>query len=339
MREEIGSEFWSVPTANHKNTIFPLNTKWFISGRAALSFIIQDILAANKISNVALPSWCCESMIIPFLNEGIEVSFYPISVLDGKLFSDCSALSAEAVLVMDYFGYHFGTILPAEYDGIVIRDLTHSLFRKKESDSFDYAFGSLRKWAGFWTGGFAISSKWNISVPIETADEKYVSIRAKAMGKKIDYLHGKTDSKDYLSEFSEGEAFLDTYPIQTAVQRDINCAEFFDAIAVRESRRKNAAILLEGIRNLALFPVISDDDCPLFVPILVPDGKRDALRKYLINNEIYCPIHWPVSKYHKLDKAEQYLYENELSLVCDQRYTEEDMHRMVDTINRFWKDG
>ena len=94
---------------------------------------------------------------------------------------------------------------------------------------------------------------------------------------------------------------------------------------------------------------MKEEDCPMFVPVLVPDGKRNELRRHLINNEIYCPVHWPVSEYHKSadymdvnhklsDKTET-IYANELSLVCDQRYTEDDMNRMVDVIQEFWKEG
>ena len=77
----------------------------------------------------------------------------------------------------------------------------------------------------------------------------------------------------------------------------------------------------------------------MFVPVLVPDGKRDALRQYLMQNEIYCPIHWPISDLHRLDKRTGQIYENELSLVCDQRYSQEDMYHMVTLINRFWKEA
>ena len=73
----------------------------------------------------------------------------------------------------------------------------------------------------------------------------------------------------------------------------------------------------------------------MFVPVLVPYGKRDELRKYLIENEIYCPVHWPESKYHKLDERTEYIYQNELSLVCDQRYTESDMNRIVEVIKTY----
>ena len=59
------------------------------------------------------------------------------------------------------------------------------------------------------------------------------------------------------------------------------------------------------------------------------------LRRYLIDKEIYCPVHWPLSSYHDIDKSSRKIYEDELSLVCDQRYSEVDMQRMVDEIRMF----
>ncbi|NBH32795.1 hypothetical protein D3Z58_04330 [Clostridiaceae bacterium] len=48
------------------------------------------------------------------------------------------------------------------------------------------------------------------------------------------------------------------------------------------------------------FKDMRDTDCSLFVPVLVPNGKRDRLRRYLIENEIYCLVHWMISEYHRL---------------------------------------
>ena len=40
---------------------------------------------------------------------------------------------------------------------------------------------------------------------------------------------------------------------------------------------------------------------------------------------IYCPIHWPKPQMG----GSSALFDTELSLVCDQRYTEKDMQRMI----------
>ena len=65
----------------------------------------------------------------------------------------------------------------------------------------------------------------------------------------------------------------------------------------------------------------------MFVPIIVPNGKRDALRRHLIRNEIYCPVHWP-----RPEGCVSNLYDGELSLICDQRYGIEDMDRLISTL-------
>ena len=77
------------------------------------------------------------------------------------------------------------------------------------------------------------------------------------------------------------------------------------------------------------------NDCPLFVPVIIKNGKRDALKNYLLENQIYSPVHWPVSKFHKLKKEEKNIYDNELSIVCDQRYDKDDMQRILNVITNF----
>ena len=71
----------------------------------------------------------------------------------------------------------------------------------------------------------------------------------------------------------------------------------------------------------------------MFVPIIVEN--RDKLRKYLIDKKIYCPVHWPLSNYHKIKVNDQEIYQNELSLICDQRYNLDDMKYIVDVIKEF----
>lgn len=325
MRTEIGSEFWNVP-AGQPNGLFGADTKWFLSGRSAL----KAILSQAKIRKAALPSWCCDSMIKPFLEAGIEVSFYPVYVENG-LVQDLSDVDADGILIMDYFGYT-GQANLSGYDGTVIRDVTHSLLSKTYDDA-RYYFGSLRKWAGFWTGGYG----WGFDFDTPTADSGYISQRREAMEEKSQYIGGKTEDKGYLERFAQAEDFLETAPIMAADDRDIALAKALDTAFIKKRRRENAKRLLEAFSNIAVFPQIGEQDCPMFVPILVPDGQRDALRRYLIQNEIYCPVHWPVSEYHRLDERSGALYTQELSLVCDQRYTPQDMDRIINAIKEFWK--
>lgn len=327
---EIGSEFWDIPICDGSNFLFPPDTVWYLSGRSAQQQIISDIKSKHNVKRAALPSWCCESMIIPFVRSGIEVQFYSIYIENGQLVRDLSSVAdCDILLLMDYFGYAFKDSFSG-YPGIVIRDVTHSIFSKSYNDA-DYYFGSLRKWAGFWTGGYA----WGFDGSALPTDREYVSLRRRAMENKSQYINGATSSKEYLLEFSEAEEYLEHCLPAGAGERDIQMAGKIDIVYLIEQRRKNAFKLLSELSDVAIFPEINDFECPMFVPVMVPNGERDQLRQHLIKQEIYCPVHWMLTQYHNPDKRTMDIFNNELSIVCDQRYDENHMDRIIKAIHEF----
>ena len=318
MRREIGSEFWDIPIAE-KNNLFPENTCWFVSGRSALKAIIRD----GKFSSVAIPDWCCESMIEPFLDEGVAVSFYP--AFDKEICTD-----AEAVFVIDYFGYTQNNRLN-NFGGIVIRDITHSLFSSARNDA-DYYFGSLRKWAGFATGGFAWGFKSPISYEGEFPD--FIRLKKTAMTDKKAYINEETDVADYSDNYAVAEDMLEHVGVFPADSDEVEISSKLDADFIKTRRRENAKILLDAFGDIAIFPELKDDDCPLFVPIKVKE--RNELRAHLTQKEIFCPFHWPKSSYHtEVSPETEEVYNCEVSLVCDQRYDETHMNRIVKEIRSF----
>jgi len=329
---EIGSEFWEAPIGK-RNSLFSENTQWFLSGRSALKAIISELC---ELHTVAIPSWCCDSMVKPFIEAGFKVCFYPVYWHDGLI--QKMDLNCDVLFIMDYFGYTGKRPDLTGYSGTVIRDITHSLFSSIYSDA-DFYFGSLRKWCGVWTGGYAWSKDGHRLRTEFMNDSEYVSLRKKAMRQKAEYIAGMRNDKGYLKVFDEAEESLEAVSIAPAADRDIQIARKLDVETIRNRRRTNAEVLRSAFSDWLIFPELSSNDVPMFVPILVPNGKRNELRSYLINNSIYCPVHWSLSDYHRLNKKEQFIYANELSLVCDQRYTLEDMNRMVDTINSFSKEA
>ena len=73
---------------------------------------------------------------------------------------------------------------------------------------------------------------------------------------------------------------------------------------------------------------------PVFNPTTI--GELCLLRKYLIEQQIYCPVHWPISNLHQISERAKEIYHIELSLVCDQRYGKSDMDRMAKALNNFF---
>lgn len=334
---EIGSEFWNVPTIKYDNGVFHNSPQWFLSGRSALQSIIKELVDCKSVS---LPSWCCDSMIKPFIDAGMTVSFYPV-YWNKELIQEVDT-NSDVILLMEYFGYDNPVSVSASFSGIVIRDVTHSVFSNSFEDA-DYYFGSLRKWCGIWTGGFAWANDGHPLSVSNLSSKDYVELREKAMHEKAKYIadtktYTANHDKRYLNLFSEAETILDNVGEEAAIERDIYMALHLDVETMKTKRRSNAAILMEAFKDWLLFPELKYNDCPLFVPILIPEGKRNELKQYLINNKIYCPVHWPLSSYHDIEDCERFVYDNELSLVCDQRYDKNDMVRIVEAINDFWKD-
>lgn len=333
IKTEIGSEFWDVPIINQQNNLFSEPTQWYLSGRSALQAIVNEMKEARSVS---LPSWCCDSMIKPFVDAGIEVHFYPVYWSEGQLIQEWS-FDSDAIFLIDYFGYTGNTPDLSGFKGTIIRDVTHSIFSTTFSDA-DYYFGSLRKWCGVWTGGYVWAKDGHKLHTEAPCDSKYVPLRENAMQQKAEYIGGQREDKEYLQVFDEAEELLENVGTFPAADRDVEIAKKIDIETIKRRRQANAEVLRSAFHDWLIFPEMLASDVPMFVPVLVPIGKRNELSHYLIKNEIYCPIHWPLSEYHRLDEKTIYIYQNELSLVCDQRYTEDDMYRMVETIKEYMEE-
>lgn len=148
--------------------------------------------------------------------------------------------------------------------------------------------------------------------------------------------------KAFLTLFDEAEQMLDKdyrgYGCGQEIQEQI---EHLDIAKIKKNRQENAAFLCEKLRFCKdielLYKAVKQDTCPVFVPIIVKKHQRDPLRAFLIQQNIYCPIHWPISPMHKLNVGTEALYKNTLSLVCDQRYEIEDMTSIVNAIIQFFE--
>lgn len=333
---EIGSEFWCVQITDKRNQIFPETTQWYLSGRSALQAIVKEL---KWVKTVSIPSWCCDSIIKPFADAGIAINFYP--VFEKGHFVQEINTDSDVLFIMDYFGYT-GSI--THKHSCTIRDMTHSIFSAKYADA-DYYFGSLRKWCGVWTGGYVWTEDGHRLLVENTDGRDYVRLRKRAMGLKNNYINNYTDSKGryvtdkgYLKIYNEAEKLLDNAGIISAADRDVFVAERLDSEFIKQRRRENAKILMDAFPEMLVIHQFNEMDCPMFVPIFVPDGKRDKLRSFLTKHDIYCPVHWPMSHYHCCDEITKELCENELSLVCDQRYSKEDMYRMVEIMKTFLKE-
>ena len=71
----------------------------------------------------------------------------------------------------------------------------------------------------------------------------------------------------------------------------------------------------------------------LFVPIWLED--RNKVRKQMFQQQIFCPVHWPLEGMNVQKGAE--MAEHEMSIIIDQRYTNKDMDFILNTLEKALK--
>lgn len=350
IRNEIGSEFWTNSPLSQSRNRFPINIRFSLTGRTALVHILEDILFNRKVKTALLPDYLCHTMIIPFLEKNIKCYFYHIIFHDGEFqhIIEQNQLNVDIMLIMDYFGFRSFTkesmINKAlERNIIIIEDMTHSVMSNLSlKTNADYSFASLRKWTGIPAG--AILHK-NVSFNIpdsEMINDDYIRLREKGFKAKKEYMNtvGPKEKK-HLLLFDEAEKKLDeNYFDYTLPQKYIRLLHHLDYQYICDKRKQNGSYLIENLKEFVWiqFPRLQLLETPLFIPIFLETNMRDSLRKKLIENNIFCPTHWPNSKFHSITTD---LVDNELSLVCDQRYSIKEMERIIETIKEceaeFWK--
>ncbi len=355
---EIGSEFWlfDLPKKHLDGSPFWIrswgNNILTSSGRGALTLLLEKIEERILCNTALLPSYICSSIVAPFIENGYTCYYYDINQ---ELYSQKESVDfflKEPVGVFLHMGYYgFPTneslgeqIKQFKYNGtIIIEDITHTLFsqysRFKEND---YYIASLRKWTGLPSGGF-LAAKYNNIQDTLSVQSHFYNIRKKALLLKGQFIKSNIQElkQIYLDMFKEGEHILDSdlKPYLIDITSNTIIQEL-DVCSLIKKRRQNFLSLLEFTKKIdgieCIFDKLPNNICPFFFPIYVQKGRKDKLRKKLSKENIYCPVHWPIPEQINLDQSySKMIYDNIMSLPCDQRYGIEEMYKMVDFIRRF----
>lgn len=323
---EIGSEF----DLNFndlqitKNSIFnylkDYNSCFFDSGRSAIKSI------KIRKGKVLLPNYICDSVIDCFDNRNII--FYNV---DENFNIDINDLisklnNVKTLFIMHYFGcIQDRKILNRikkicdEKDILIIEDTTHGILSNKATIG-DYMVCSLRKWFPIARGGVVYSKnelKLKGKYRKDTDNTKLYGMVLKNM-----YLNGCIESKElFLDIFKKYENSIDTKK-EILYMSDLS-KYILSCINIKEikDKRTNNYFYLKDKLKIQPVNVIKDKECPFVY--LIRSEKRNELRKHLIENSIYCAVHWPNCS------------NNELSLTIDNRYSEKEMKYLVKTVNKF----
>lgn len=345
----IGGEFWydkkilSLSSANFEGS----NVVYLDGGQSAIEYIVRRLNAQDG-EVVLMPSYLCPEILNKFKLKKIQVEFYSINIdlsIDiESLKEKIEKFNVKAVLFIDYFGFFhsnetikFLTELKNK-NIILIEDAVQVLWFKKQ-DNFigDFVFNSYRKIFPV-DGSLVIDYKAEAKNILDEKEDKYKKVIHEARMLKTEYINGNNtvSEDDFLKKFELAEKmYYEKKDAGVMLLNSRNYLNKMDFDRIKEKRILNYNYLNKYFKkHKTVERVFEIDDLngvvPLFFPIVLKN--RDCIRSELRKRNIYCPVHWDITKETKLEnfKASQNLSKNMLSLPIDWRYEEDDMDVLIE---------
>lgn len=340
---EIGSEYWKFDgELNNDNKNFwniGNDVKFTLSGRTSIYYILKNILLKHNVQKVYMPSYSCSSMIQAFEDLGIEIEYYDVYYNEGLKYNIDFKQECDIFFAMNYFGYSQTNMEEyiqkfKEKGKIIIEDITHSILSKKRYSQYsDYLVASLRKWFPVSSGGLAVAMNSSFELELENRqNQQLINTKNKAMQNKKQYIENKEGTKEeFLNQYTESNKILENDYKDYSIDLDsLKIIMGIDLEKIKNQRKENVKTIYEKLKNILeirfLIDNYDEEDCLLFVPILINNETRNNLRNYLISKNVYLPIHWP------LEQKINNIFDKELSLVCDQRYKKEQIEEYINLL-------
>ena len=354
---EIGSIFEIDPRSlfvmpKEGSGVFPFegrqqwNFSYFNTGRAAIEALLFFLKEQGK-RKVWLPGYDCSSVLDSAKRAGVDIELYAV---DRNLNVDCTVFEKvqenDILYLVNFFGRPvsqstLGLIRETQKKKvIVIEDLTLGLLSSGNNVGFgDYVIGSVRKWLPITDGGFVASLNPLPEFKKEQASNDYTFYYFAAQIMKDSYLKDTTlDKQLFLDISNEGmKVLFSDYTIREMSSVAKRVTETTDLNMVASERFNNYKYLyqlLSNISELHLMVAPVEGMVPLGMVICIDD--RDNLFKYLIQNNIYCNIHWRENESTKQFEDADFLSKHCLTIPCDQRYNHEHMDYIYNTIKRYY---
>lgn len=326
------------------------NVFWFDSGRSALKHISSHL---KQDDEVLLPEFICESVSGCFLPE--KTGYYRINndfTVNVDDLKTKISHKTRLIFVMHYFGalQPWKSLqeirqLADQHNCVIVEDTTHSVFSQRSTIG-DYMVCSIRKWMPIPRGGVLYYHSDRKDLP--NADKLALTVpdypksndngRVYGMVLKDMYLHdGPNYNADYRKIFAASENRIDC---QTGIGMMSDFSRFIASCVSIESlkhrRRKNYDFLYHHLVQHGIRPAIafSASDIPLVYPLRV--CNRNSFRAYLMNQNIFCAVHWPFDNVQRVCRPFAIKNAEELiSLPIDQRYQDIHMRYLTEMILQY----
>lgn len=319
------------------NNILADGVATYSTGRAALYHIIKHAMEHHEVSQIMVPDYLCSSVLVPILKLGFIPVFYPINdnlEMKQEEFAQLY-MKGSLVIIINYFGLmditdQVNYVRELDEDAFVVEDDVQAYYEfEKPLGNLDARFTSLRKWFALPDGGLVKSRTSGMLTVVEPNTFHQYKVAGSILKtlRNPDYY----DDRIYLDLFEKGEDLIDADIEKGMSNITREHIKYTNTERISYMRTRNAQYLIDGLKNLNIAPILPlmEGKTPLFVPIWLED--RNKVRRAMFQQDVFCPVHWPLEGMPVKKGAE--MAEHELSLIVDQRYTTKDMDLILNIIS------
>ena len=344
MERYIGGEFWYDNKILYQVKQIEIGKAYFMSGGRASLQIICDYLKSIGINEILLPEYICPTVLDCFDYNNIKYDFYRISMHFKIDLDDLHIKSKEkdAILFITFFGFSFS---PGELSFIsnlkkagklIIEDNVQLAFNKNRIGNL--SFNSFRKFVPY-DGSFLYSD-----FPLDEFVKKHIlgkntripMIRDAREYKKRFIFNGIGEEAEALKKFKDAEVayYNDTCPVGDIDEKvSIEKLDWNTIIAKRRENYCYAVKQIISIKNVELINnKLNTDDIPIGIPFYIKN--RDNIRNGLRRKNIFLPVHWDFKNDMRYTKNSIEQSKDILTFVIDQRYGEEEIEYIVESIKQ-----
>ena len=285
------------------------------NARCALIYIIR----AKHYNKVYLPYFLCDSVRLVLEREKIHFEEYRIDRAFLPLL-DINTRPEEVVYIVNYYGLLSEEQLISlknNYGNIVV-DNAQAFFARPVK-GIDTLY-SCRKFFGVPDGGYAYTdAAFQGDIPVDVSMERMKHILGRYEGNR---------ASDYYDFFNNSDESFKEIELRLMSKLTHNILGAIDYQAAKCYREENYLFLSKALGESNKLKIKCPPG-PYAYPFYTPNGM--TVKKQLAKRKIYVATLWPNVIDIGLD-VEREFAENILPLPCDQRYTEEDMQRVVDAV-------
>lgn len=285
------------------------------AARSCLLYLVE----ARGIRRVWIPAFLCDSVPKSLKAAGVDTRAYEVTADLRPDYGSIDLHEGDYLYLVDYYGQLEEKDVLAARDacgGRLVLDEVQGFFRRP-LPGIDTIY-CCRKFFGVPDGGYLYTDTH--------LERKLPKARS---SQHMAHILGRMDdgANAHYGEYSASEHLFGSEPVATMSELTHNLLRAIDYQSVADARLRNFSLVSErlGSRN-ELAPIARHG--AYMYPFLIKDAS--PIRKAMQQRKIYVPTLWPGSA--SLEGMSGRLSRDILPLPIDQRYDEDDMTYMCDTL-------